>query len=1135
MLKSTTLSIGIFLCLSAFIELNAQCTTIFPAEEDFDTFNTTGNPQNASPIPLDNDWTNAANDSIEWVARSGGTPSSNTGPSADHTLGNGNYLYVEASTPNFPNREAIAISPCYDISGLSAPYLYFWRHMYGAEMNSLYVDVIHNGGTPVEVWSLSGDQGNSWQQVAIDISAYSGDVELQFRAYTGTNVSTGWQSDIAIDDVRISELQSNITVTIVQDNYPNEVTWDLRDGVTNNIIVTGNVSGGTYYIDPTLCYVFTIYDSAGDGLCCGYGIGNYSVTLDGAVVASGAEYREIEATSFNCPPGFSCNDAISVGLGTYSTLENNYWYSFVPDSVGTYEITTCGLNTCDTKIWVYDVACNLINVTDNLEGTTYADDDLGGCGDQAMIPNAILDQGLNYYIRIGSDANDCNGVVTWSISYNGPVVGCMDPGACNYQPLATVSSGNCLYPGDPLCPDGPDLTINEAALINSLNMSTYNITNGSCYFEEGCLLGYGTRNVLRFATRIDNIGNLDYYIGDPGDNPQMFDTQNCHGHAHFAGYADYLLFDSNGTKIPVGHKNGYCVIDVGCFGGQATYGCSNMGISAQCYDVYGSGTTCNWIDLTDVPAGTYTLVVRTNWGNAPDALGRHETDYSNNQGQVCINLTWSNGTPSITVESNCPPYTDCTGQVWGDAVADCTGACDGDTKTGDLNLDGTWNMADAQQYVTGILGDDLTPISCTDLNNDGAINVIDAALVSRCSNFLQYYDSTASFFHYHPQCSFPRGWFNQEDTVTVSIGNFNSSAGYFDVFIDNPLVEVLGYELDFSGVTIQSVDNLIDPAQYPITPTNEIFGSKVIGLSYLDSTIDKNILTTPLCRINFWSLTDTVIVLSDIIVVVDQNGNPVVTLFGNDSISVNGVSALNIRVLLEGPYNTDSLLMGDALRRGAYLPNVEPYVGLGFAQYGQGGNENVELNVFNTMGNDAIVDWIMVEIRDKNDSSIIVSTRSALLQRDGDIVDLDGVGALIIWVPEDDYFISVRHRNHLGVMSLNTIHLSSAPITVDFSDGSVATYGVEAQKEVTSGVYSLWAGNAFADGEVKYTGINNDRDAILVVIGGAVSTATISGYYQEDVTMEGVVKYTGLNNDRDPILVNIGGATPSNIRVEQLP
>jgi hypothetical protein len=76
------------------------------------------------------------------------------------------------------------------------------------------------------------------------------------------------------------------------------------------------------------------------------------------------------------------------------------------------------------------------------------------------------------------------------------------------------------------------------------------------------------------------------------------------------------------------------------------------------------------------------------------------------------------------------------------------------------------------------------------------------------------------------------------------------------------------------------------------------------------------------------------------------------------------------------------------------------------------------------------------------------------------------------------------------------------------------------------------------DAQLKYTGSVNDRDAILVRIGGSVPTAIVNGYYLEDVNLNGQVKYTGGSNDREFILVNIlsmpGGSVLST-RPEQLP
>ena len=81
----------------------------------------------------------------------------------------------------------------------------------------------------------------------------------------------------------------------------------------------------------------------------------------------------------------------------------------------------------------------------------------------------------------------------------------------------------------------------------------------------------------------------------------------------------------------------------------------------------------------------------------------------------------------------------------------------------------------------------------------------------------------------------------------------------------------------------------------------------------------------------------------------------------------------------------------------------------------------------------------------------------------------------------------------------------------------------------------LWAGDVNTDGQVQYTGGGNDRDPVLVLIGGTIPTNTTTGYHAADVNMDGVVKYTGSGNDRDPILVTIGGTVPTNIRAAQHP
>jgi len=98
---------------------------------------------------------------------------------------------------------------------------------------------------------------------------------------------------------------ANLGIAITLDNYPEETSWDLQ---LNGVVVAS--SNGTYAsagvganINETLCiasgcYDFTIYDDFGDGICCSYGTGSYTVTnTDGSVLASGGSFTDQETTN----------------------------------------------------------------------------------------------------------------------------------------------------------------------------------------------------------------------------------------------------------------------------------------------------------------------------------------------------------------------------------------------------------------------------------------------------------------------------------------------------------------------------------------------------------------------------------------------------------------------------------------------------------------------------------------------------------------------------------------------------------------------------------------------------------------------------------------------------------------------
>ncbi len=242
---------------------------------------------------------------------------------------------------------------------------------------------------------------------------------------------------------------------------------------------------------------------------------------------------------------------------------------------------------------------------------------------------------------------------------------------------------------------------------------------------------------------------------------------------------------------------------------------------------------------------------------------------------------------------------------------------------------------------------------------------------------------------------------------------------------------------------------------------------------------------------------------------------------------------VNAKAWLEGPYNTDTLLMNDGLRSSGLVPVAEPYTSLGFTQP-SGGTESRLSDALSLPGSNAVVDWIRLELRAAGSPTSIVAARQALLQRDGDIVELDGSSPVVFNVPSGNYHVAVRHRNHLGCMTSTTRSLSALATTVDFRTTLTTTYGTSARKTVGS-AQVLYTGNAKLDAQLKYTGSNNDRDPILVRVGSTTPNTTVAGYFIEDVTLNGVVSYTGTVNDRDPILVNVGSTTPNNMRAEQLP
>ena len=101
-------------------------------------------------------------------------------------------------------------------------------------------------------------------------------------------------------------------------------------------------------------------------------------------------------------------------------------------------------------------------------------------------------------------------------------------------------------------------------------------------------------------------------------------------------------------------------------------------------------------------------------------------------------------------------------------------------------------------------------------------------------------------------------------------------------------------------------------------------------------------------------------------------------------------------------------------------------------------------------------------------------------------------------------------------------------------EGFYSFNGLNPAQRLITGRYVLWAGNGRIDTQLKYNGSNNDRNAMLIVVGLATPNAIVPGYLPADYNLDGVVKYNGSANDRNVLLGNVGIATPSAILEDQM-
>ncbi len=320
----------------------------------------------------------------------------------------------------------------------------------------------------------------------------------------------------------------------------------------------------------------------------------------------------------------------------------------------------------------------------------------------------------------------------------------------------------------------------------------------------------------------------------------------------------------------------------------------------------------------------------------------------------------------------------------------------------------------------------------------------------------------------------------------------NTMFGESGMTTENYDATLIGWATDDSGQQDDGIDDIF------VHPTNPDFSLNLgaSSISYCTSATARQYLIDTYG----WTITD------------DGLNSDCGKIVVSPKISLQG-AILNPNV---GEEN----LMRDDLRVANLLPTTSPYEDM----------ITCDPTIFNTTGNDAIVDWVWVELRNENDKTSVLAAQSALLQRDGDIMRNDGSSSSLAFdLPPGNYHVTIKHRTHLGVMSTYPKDLKLTATILDFTDPSTPTYGSNAQTSfgTPSGIMAMWTGNANGDTIVQYSGTNPDTPDILSFIlndpGNFLNFPTYitNGYSNYDLNMDGKTQYSGSEPDSPFILQNV--------------
>lgn len=203
----------------------------------------------------------------------------------------------------------------------------------------------------------------------------------------------------------------------------------------------------------------------------------------------------------------------------------------------------------------------------------------------------------------------------------------------------------------------------------------------------------------------------------------------------------------------------------------------------------------------------------------------------------------------------------------------------------------------------------------------------------------------------------------------------------------------------------------------------------------------------------------------------------------------------NVKAFLQGPYDASGDSMKTDLRNLSLLPLSQPYSG---SPWNYGGTEAVGSIPA------GVVDWVLLELRPSSDSTQVLAIRAGFITKSGTVVDTNGTAPVGFSGQADgDYYVVVRHRNHLGVMSAIPLPLTTSSTLYDFTTAQSQAYGSDPETMLEAGVFGLRGGDGNADGGVDAI----DRNLVWRIQNGTAWDYTKLG----DFNLDGGIDAPDLN------------------------